>query len=197
MEETVYNIALERFVAFKQCKHLIDCNNWLLWTPLARVHVTDDPCSSRLAQGDASHDRSLAPTVANSLPSTAPITLQRYNSSRAMLHATMPGITTGRKRPSIAASDDEEGHVSSASKRSRRDASDALSSTRRGQNVYQPGSIVRVKLTNFVTYTSAEFHLGPSLNMIIGPNGTGKSTLVCAICLGLGWSSQVRIHCTN
>ncbi|KAK5129639.1 hypothetical protein LTR08_003001 [Meristemomyces frigidus] len=51
---------------------------------------------------------------------------------------------------------------------------------------YQPGSIVRVKLTNFVTYTSAEFHPGPSLNMIIGPNGTGKSTLVCAICLGLG-----------
>ncbi|KAK4550880.1 hypothetical protein LTR36_000460 [Oleoguttula mirabilis] len=51
---------------------------------------------------------------------------------------------------------------------------------------YQPGSIVRVKLTNFVTYTRAEFHPGPNLNMIIGPNGTGKSTLVCAICLGLG-----------
>ncbi|KAF1812653.1 P-loop containing nucleoside triphosphate hydrolase protein [Eremomyces bilateralis CBS 781.70] len=55
-------------------------------------------------------------------------------------------------------------------------------------DVYHPGSIVRIKLTNFVTYTSAEFHLGPSLNMVIGPNGTGKSTLVCAICLGLGWS---------
>jgi ABC-type Mn2+/Zn2+ transport system ATPase subunit len=27
--------------------------------------------------------------------------------------------------------------------------------------------------------------------MIIGPNGTGKSTLVCAICLGLGWGPQV------
>lgn len=26
--------------------------------------------------------------------------------------------------------------------------------------------------------------------MIIGPNGTGKSTLVCAICLGLGWGPQ-------
>ncbi|MBE7182661.1 MAG: AAA family ATPase, partial [Terriglobus roseus] len=51
----------------------------------------------------------------------------------------------------------------------------------------QPGSIVRVKLTNFVTYTAAEFRLRPNLNMIIGPNGTGKSTLVCAICLGLGW----------
>ncbi|EXJ56544.1 hypothetical protein A1O7_06888 [Cladophialophora yegresii CBS 114405] len=52
---------------------------------------------------------------------------------------------------------------------------------------HQPGAIVRVKLTNFVTYTSAEFFPGPSLNMVIGPNGTGKSTLVCAICLGLGW----------
>ncbi|EFQ97189.1 chromosomes protein 5 structural maintenance [Nannizzia gypsea CBS 118893] len=50
-----------------------------------------------------------------------------------------------------------------------------------------PGSIVRVKLTNFVTYTSAECHPGPRLNMVIGPNGTGKSTFVCAICLGLGW----------
>ncbi|KIX99105.1 uncharacterized protein Z520_05566 [Fonsecaea multimorphosa CBS 102226] len=52
---------------------------------------------------------------------------------------------------------------------------------------HQPGAIVRVKLTNFVTYTSAEFFPGPNLNMVIGPNGTGKSTLVCAICLGLGW----------
>jgi chromosome segregation ATPase len=43
-------------------------------------------------------------------------------------------------------------------------------------------------MKNFVTYTSAEFKCGPSLNMILGPNGTGKSSLVCAICLGLGWS---------
>jgi len=26
--------------------------------------------------------------------------------------------------------------------------------------------------------------------MVIGPNGTGKSTLVCAICLGLGWKTE-------
>lgn len=52
---------------------------------------------------------------------------------------------------------------------------------------HQPGAIVRVKLTNFVTYTAVEFFPGPNLNMVIGPNGTGKSTLVCAICLGLGW----------
>lgn len=57
-----------------------------------------------------------------------------------------------------------------------------------------PGSIVRVKLTNFVTYTSAECHPGPRLNMVIGPNGTGKSTFVCAICLGLGWGPSVSIY---
>jgi chromosome segregation ATPase len=56
---------------------------------------------------------------------------------------------------------------------------------------HSPGSIVRVAMKNFVTYTSAEFLPGPSLNMIIGPNGTGKSTLVCAICLGLGAKPDV------
>lgn len=60
-----------------------------------------------------------------------------------------------------------------------------------GSAVHKPGAIVRVKLTNFVTYTAAEFHPGPSLNMVIGPNGTGKSTLVCAICLGLGSKTEV------
>ncbi|KAL8892216.1 MAG: hypothetical protein Q9215_000850 [Flavoplaca cf. flavocitrina] len=60
----------------------------------------------------------------------------------------------------------------------------------RSKSKHQPGSIVRVKLANFVTYTAVEFLPGPSLNMVIGPNGTGKSTLVCAICLGLGWGPQ-------
>lgn len=55
---------------------------------------------------------------------------------------------------------------------------------------HQPGSLVRVTMTNFVTYEKAQFDLGPNLNMIIGPNGTGKSTLVCAICLGLGWETK-------
>lgn len=67
-------------------------------------------------------------------------------------------------------------------------------------NGYKPGAIVRIKVTNFVTYNNAEFYPGPKLNMVIGPNGTGKSTLVCAICLGLGWGPQVwhidSIHCS-
>ncbi|KAI0837943.1 P-loop containing nucleoside triphosphate hydrolase protein [Hypoxylon sp. FL0890] len=52
---------------------------------------------------------------------------------------------------------------------------------------FQTGAIVRVLVENFVTYEHAEFNPGPNLNMVIGPNGTGKSSLVCAICLGLGY----------
>ncbi|OWF46168.1 Structural maintenance of chromosomes protein 5 [Mizuhopecten yessoensis] len=51
---------------------------------------------------------------------------------------------------------------------------------------YVEGAIVRIKLENILTYDSVEFQTGPYLNVIIGPNGTGKSTIVCAICLGLG-----------
>lgn len=129
----------------------------------------------------------------------------------------MPGLLqNGRKRPSIVLSEDESDQsdyassVSVGSKRARhtRDASESPSRangrrrtiqrpTQSGptndlsaEDEFQPGTLVRVKLRNFVTYTAAEFHLGPSLNMVIGPNGTGKSTLVCAICLGLGWSSE-------
>lgn len=47
------------------------------------------------------------------------------------------------------------------------------------------GNIVRIKLSKFLTYDSIEFKTGPYLNIIIGPNGTGKSAIVCAICLGL------------
>ncbi|KAI9477763.1 MAG: P-loop containing nucleoside triphosphate hydrolase protein [Benjaminiella poitrasii] len=48
------------------------------------------------------------------------------------------------------------------------------------------GSIVKITLVNFVTYDYCEIYPGPQMNMIIGPNGTGKSTIVCAIALGLG-----------
>ncbi|KAF2177212.1 P-loop containing nucleoside triphosphate hydrolase protein, partial [Zopfia rhizophila CBS 207.26] len=128
----------------------------------------------------------------------------------------MPGLVPRRRKRTPEGSVDEENSdaassSSTGSKRARydRDASEESSATpvqthghrkpsgaRNGyhdedeytEEPHQPGSIVRVKLNNFVTYTAAEFHPGPSLNMVIGPNGTGKSTLVCAICLGLGWS---------
>lgn len=47
------------------------------------------------------------------------------------------------------------------------------------------GAIVRIKLQNFMTYDQVELHPGPSLNMILGPNGTGKSAIVCCVIVGL------------
>lgn len=61
----------------------------------------------------------------------------------------------------------------------------------RDKDSFIPGSIVRVVLHNFLTYDHVDFCPGPYLNMIIGPNGTGKSTIVCGIALGLGAGPKV------
>lgn len=62
---------------------------------------------------------------------------------------------------------------------------------------FAPGAIIRVMVENFVTYEKAEFFPGPNLNMVIGPNGTGKSSLVCAICLGLGYPASTLGRATS
>jgi len=81
--------------------------------------------------------------------------------------------------------------VRTANARQNRDEESTRVTTRGGApSRHQPGSVLRVTVKNFVTYTAATFDMGPALNMVIGPNGTGKSTLVCAICLGLGWGTQ-------
>ncbi|KAG7322996.1 hypothetical protein KOW79_014342 [Hemibagrus wyckioides] len=60
----------------------------------------------------------------------------------------------------------------------------------RGQRFVE-GSIVRVTMQNFLTYDYSEVFPGPNLNMIVGANGTGKSSIVCAICLGLAGKTAV------
>lgn len=62
---------------------------------------------------------------------------------------------------------------------------------------YVEGSIVKITLRNFVTYDYCELTPGPQLNMIIGPNGTGKSTVVCAIALGLGGAPSLLGRAKN
>eukprot|EP00301_Raphidiophrys_heterophryoidea_P004963 c12118_g1_i1.p1 GENE.c12118_g1_i1~~c12118_g1_i1.p1 ORF type:complete len:1149 (+),score=333.16 c12118_g1_i1:167-3448(+) len=51
---------------------------------------------------------------------------------------------------------------------------------------FRPGQIFELRVKNFVTYDEAVLRPGPLINLVIGPNGTGKSALVCALCLGLG-----------
>ncbi|XP_072222998.1 structural maintenance of chromosomes protein 5 [Leuresthes tenuis] len=54
-----------------------------------------------------------------------------------------------------------------------------------GERRFVEGSMVRITMKNFLTYDYSVVYPGPSLNMIVGANGTGKSSIVCAICLGL------------
>ncbi|KAM7208898.1 SMC5-like protein [Naviculisporaceae sp. PSN 640] len=103
----------------------------------------------------------------------------------------------GSRRYHDSDDDDDEDQASSGEdddhsrSRSGRRAHTTRATNGLRKDEFQPGAIVRVKLQNFVTYEKAEFFLGPNLNMVIGPNGTGKSSLVCAICLGLGYPSHV------
>ncbi|XP_071454709.1 structural maintenance of chromosomes protein 5 isoform X2 [Hetaerina americana] len=53
------------------------------------------------------------------------------------------------------------------------------------------GSIVRLHVTNFVTFHETTLLPNQNLNLITGPNGSGKSSLMCALCLGLGGKTKV------
>ncbi|KAG8218951.1 hypothetical protein J3R82DRAFT_4662 [Butyriboletus roseoflavus] len=62
----------------------------------------------------------------------------------------------------------------------------------RDDDGFIPGSIVRIQLQNFVTYDWVEFRPGPYLNMILGPNGTGKSSIAI-----LGRASEISSFVKN
>lgn len=53
------------------------------------------------------------------------------------------------------------------------------------------GCIDKIVFKNFLTYNYVECRPGPYLNVIIGPNGTGKSSIICGICLALGGSPKI------
>ncbi|KAL7636368.1 UNVERIFIED_CONTAM: hypothetical protein RMT77_013143 [Armadillidium vulgare] len=53
------------------------------------------------------------------------------------------------------------------------------------------GNICRIYLENFLTYNKIQIEPKPYLNVIIGPNGTGKSSVLCGICIGLGGKPEL------
>ncbi|KAI4984599.1 hypothetical protein ZWY2020_017229 [Hordeum vulgare] len=56
---------------------------------------------------------------------------------------------------------------------------------KRGDDDYVSGNIVKIELCNFMTYDRLVYRPGPRLNLVVGPNGSSKSSLVCAIALAL------------
>lgn len=67
----------------------------------------------------------------------------------------------------------------------------ANANKRQKTTAYLPGSIVRVEVKNFMTYSHCVIEPGPTLNLVLGPNGTGKSSFVCALCVGLAGSTRL------
>uniref|UniRef100_A0A1I8EYI9 Structural maintenance of chromosomes protein 5 n=1 Tax=Wuchereria bancrofti TaxID=6293 RepID=A0A1I8EYI9_WUCBA len=56
---------------------------------------------------------------------------------------------------------------------------------------FPDGSITRIIFSNFLTYEYVEIFPGPNLNVIVGPNGTGKSTIMCGLCLAVGGTPRL------
>ncbi|KAG2448839.1 hypothetical protein HYH02_006190 [Chlamydomonas schloesseri] len=56
-------------------------------------------------------------------------------------------------------------------------------------DAFAKGAVKLVRMHDFMTYNgTVTVRPGARLNLVLGPNGTGKSSLVCALCIGLGGS---------
>lgn len=53
-------------------------------------------------------------------------------------------------------------------------------------NKFVQGQIVRIRVQNWVTFVDAKMDGINGLNFVVAPNGSGKSSIVSAICIGLG-----------
>lgn len=69
--------------------------------------------------------------------------------------------------------------------------SEQESQTTADTNVPLTGKIYSVNVENFITFTDSTIYPGEELNILIGPNGTGKSSMVAAIVIGMGGNTKV------
>ncbi len=69
--------------------------------------------------------------------------------------------------------------------------------SQQGPDEYLDGSILFIRLKDFVTYDYCEFAPGPRLNMLLGPNGSGKSSIVSAVAIGLGFPTSILGRASN
>jgi structural maintenance of chromosomes protein 5 len=62
---------------------------------------------------------------------------------------------------------------------------------------YAKGAIMRIQMHNFLVYRDVTVPVGPRLNLVLGPNGTGKSSIVCALALALSGSPKILGRADN
>ncbi|KAJ3289636.1 Structural maintenance of chromosomes protein 5 [Borealophlyctis nickersoniae] len=101
------------------------------------------------------------------------------------------GDDDGEKEHSQDEEDGAEDKEGPSPKRQRLEGGAATSKSFVDEDGFREGAIIRIRCRNFVTYDYVELKPGPSLNMIIGPNGTGKSSIVCAMAIALGNNPKV------
>ncbi|XGW08461.1 hypothetical protein V3C99_011077 [Haemonchus contortus] len=66
-----------------------------------------------------------------------------------------------------------------------------METTSDSSQIFPDGSITKIVYHNFLTYDDVECKPGPNLNMFIGTNGAGKSTVICGICLAVGGNPKI------
>jgi hypothetical protein len=77
---------------------------------------------------------------------------------------------TAHKRPAAQEEEEEAGVKSEASQASAKRP--RTSEANAGEELPPaPGSVLKVKMRNFMTYSNVEFSPGRRLNLILGPNG--------------------------
>lgn len=59
------------------------------------------------------------------------------------------------------------------------------------QQLSSAGKIHSIYLKNFMTHGEITVRPGQELNIVIGPNGTGKSAIVAGIIIGMGGSTKI------
>lgn len=70
------------------------------------------------------------------------------------------------------------------------DQEEELNTSNEQQN-WIAGKIYMINLQNFLTHSEATVFPSAELNILIGPNGTGKSSIVSAIIIGMGGSTKI------
>lgn len=94
-----------------------------------------------------------------------------------------------------------DGAMSSDSDSDSDSSAEYVNQTMSDTNVPLTGKIYSVCAENFITFTNSTIYPGEELNILIGPNGTGKSSMVAAIVLGMGGTPKVlsvaKMHLGN